>query len=492
MRTADWPVATRLALALGLPLLLLAGYVLLALQQLQQVGIASERLSASDQAQREAAAQIHAGTEALSRLTQQQITAPIASPTEAIRAQQAAANRQIDQAVGTLERAGSGTAAQVLDELKRHRTAHSQSAERVVKLVDENLRPEAALLFIGETLPALNALQQSIQTLTVQQRQRLERGSLAAARALLLYSGVAAVLLGTLWALWLLAPLRRSLRQSLGAAQQLAGTALQQPVARGQGDETRQLALTLAQIRHGVQDLSAQARQQAEQLARQMQVLEAPAPAELERHGAQRAQVTQAGAAVQALSGTLAHSRHSGQQARSLASEAVAVAERGGAVVSQVVHTMQDIRLSSTRIADITGTIDAIAFQTNILALNAAVEAARAGDQGRGFAVVASEVRTLAGRSAAAAKEIKQLIETSERSVAEGARLVAQAGQAMQAVVAQVRQVAETLAQLSQDGQAQTQDLEQLQAAVRQLQLLAGTGSTPPQVGRRQITRQAG
>ncbi len=496
MRTADWPLATRLALALGLPLLLLAGYGLLALQQLQQVGIASERLSASDRAQREAAAQIHAGTETLSRLTQQQITAPIAAPTEAIRAQQASANRQIDQALATLERPGTGAAAQVLDELKRHRTAHSQSAERVVKLVDENLRPEASLLFIGETLPALNALQQSIQTLSAQQRLSLERGSIAAARELLLYSAGAAVLLAALWGLVLLAPLRRGVRDNLHAARQLAGATLQQPVDSVRGDETRQLGATLARIQQGVQGLYAQAQQQAEQLTSQAQALAAPAPAALARHSAQRDQVAQAREALQSLSSTLTQRQHGGQQAQSLAAEAVQVAERGGAVVGQVVHTMQDIRLSSTRIADITGTIDAIAFQTNILALNAAVEAARAGDQGRGFAVVASEVRTLAGRSAAAAKEIKQLIDTSVGSVAEGARLVAQAGQTMQEVVAQVRQLAESLARMAHDGPTQTREFAQLQAAVQQLQQLVAEPSVsqaqPQALGlrtRAQLTR---
>lgn len=204
MRIPDWKLGTRLGLALGLPLLLLAGLTGLALQQLQQVGIASERMSAGDRAQTEAAQQITASTEQLSRLTQQQITAPIAAPTGQIREQQTAANRQIDQALATLERLGSRSDAQVLTDLKRHRAAHTESAERVVKLVDENLRPEASLLFIGETLPALNALQQSIQTLTALQRKSVERGSIAAARTLLLIAGVMALGLAALWAWWLL------------------------------------------------------------------------------------------------------------------------------------------------------------------------------------------------------------------------------------------------------------------------------------------------
>ncbi len=478
MRMADWKLGTRLGLALGLPLLLLAAFVLLALQQLQQVGIASERMSASDRAQTEAALQITASTEQLSRLTQQQITAPIAGPTGQIRDQQAAANRQIDQALATLEGLGARSDAQVLSDLKRHRAAHTDSAERVVKLVEENLRPEASLLFIGETLPALNALQQSIQTLAALQRKSVERGSIAAARTLLLYCGVAAVLLAALWGLALLRPLARGLRENLRAARQLAAGELDPPIEVRTADETGQLQAALAGIQQGVQQLIGQVRQDAEQLAMDTQALVAAPERSAAARSPQAARVEQAQTRMQALAGTLKHSHDSGRQAQTLAAEAAQVAERGGAVVSQVVETMQDIRKSSARIADIIGTIDGIAFQTNILALNAAVEAARAGEQGRGFAVVASEVRSLAGRSAAAAKEIKQLIDASVGSVAQGGKLVEQAGRTMQEVVNQVRQVAETMAQITREGQAQDQGFSELRDAIAQLEQMVSQNAS--------------
>ena len=137
--------------------------------------------------------------------------------------------------------------------------------------------------------------------------------------------------------------------------------------------------------------------------------------------------------------------------------------------MQQVVSTMQDIHQSSQKIADIIGVIDGIAFQTNILALNAAVEAARAGEQGRGFAVVAGEVRALAGRSAEAAKEIKQLITTSvERSEA-GAALVDQAGTTMQEVVAGVRRVTDLMSEISAASNEQSQGVSQIGAAVTQM-----------------------
>jgi len=482
MSIADWKIGTRLGLGFGLLILLLAAFVLLALQQLQGVGQASERMSASDRAQTEAAQQIHAGTETLSRLTLEQITAPLATPMSQIRDRQAAANREIDQALATLDRLSTlPQDRQMLAELKRKRAAHAQLSEQVVKLVDENLRPEAALLFIGEALPALNALQQAINTLTALQRKSVERGSIVAARNVLLWSGLAAVLAAALWAAWLVRPVARGLRQTVQLAQQLAAGRLEQPVAAYAGtpsrDETGQLRLALGEIRQAQHALLEQERSEAEERASATRALAVAGQDPPERRAAQRRQVEQASASVQALAGTLRHGTESGQQAQQLAASAAEVAARGGAVVTRVVDTMQAIRKSSDRIADIIGVIDGIAFQTNILALNAAVEAARAGDQGRGFAVVASEVRTLAGRSAAAAKEIKQLIEASVGSVAEGGKLVEQAGRTMQEVVAQVRQVADTMAQVTRASQEQGADFSQLQQAIDQLERMARAGS---------------
>jgi len=172
---------------------------------------------------------------------------------------------------------------------------------------------------------------------------------------------------------------------------------------------------------------------------------------------------------MEELTGTVHTSAGTAQQADRLARGAATAAAQGGEAVGRVVATMQDIAASSKKIADIIGVIDGIAFQTNILALNAAVEAARAGEQGRGFAVVAGEVRTLAQRSAQAAKEIKALIGDSVEKVDTGARQVNDAGASMDAIVSQVGRVSQLIGEISNATAEQTAGIGQVGDAVGQL-----------------------
>ena len=183
----------------------------------------------------------------------------------------------------------------------------------------------------------------------------------------------------------------------------------------------------------------------------------------------QAGSLEQTAASMERLTATVKQNADNARQARQLAESATDVALKGGAVVGQVVETMSSINDSSKQIADITGVIDGIAFQTNILALNAAVEAARAGEQGRGFAVVASEVRSLAQRAAAAAKEIKDLIVDSVDKVGAGARLVDQAGATMQEIVASVKRVTDVMSEIAAASGEQTVGIEQINQAVNQM-----------------------
>ncbi|MBN8757172.1 methyl-accepting chemotaxis protein, partial [Variovorax sp.] len=172
---------------------------------------------------------------------------------------------------------------------------------------------------------------------------------------------------------------------------------------------------------------------------------------------------------MEELTSTVKQNADNARQANQLAVSASEVAVKGGSVVSQVVDTMGSINASSKKIVDIIGVIDGIAFQTNILALNAAVEAARAGEQGRGFAVVASEVRSLAQRSAAAAKEIKTLIGDSVEKVEEGSKQVAEAGRTMDEIVGSVRRVTDIMGEITAASQEQTSGIEQINQAITQM-----------------------
>src|SRR3569833_1179578 len=168
---------------------------------------------------------------------------------------------------------------------------------------------------------------------------------------------------------------------------------------------------------------------------------------------------------MEEMTSTVMQNSDNSAQANQLAMRARGQADKGGHVVSEAVRAMSNINESTKRIADIIGVIDEIAFQTNLLALNAAVEAARAGEQGRGFAVAASEVRSLAGRSASAAKEIKELIQDSVKKVADGSVLVTQSGHTLEQIVVSVKKVSDIVAEIAAASREQSSGVEQVNRA---------------------------
>ena len=261
----------------------------------------------------------------------------------------------------------------------------------------------------------------------------------------------------------------RPLVRAVAVARNVAAGDLGQSIDSTGQDETAQLLAALNDMQAALAQVVGTVRNNAEGVATASAQI-AQGNSDLSSRTEQQASaLEQTAASMEQLGATVRQNADSASQANQLAHSASAVAARGGAVVSQVVSTMKGIHDSSRQIADIIGTIDGIAFQTNILALNAAVEAARAGEQGRGFAVVASEVRSLAQRSAAAAKEIKSLITTSVDRVAQGTALVDQAGSTMDEVVSSIRQVTDIVGEISAASTEQSSGVAQVGEAVTQI-----------------------
>jgi methyl-accepting chemotaxis protein len=264
------------------------------------------------------------------------------------------------------------------------------------------------------------------------------------------------------------------LRRSLNA---IAGGDLASRLPASRRDELGSMIEALRRMQESLSHLVSQVRESAESIETASDEV-ASGNADLSVRTENTASSLQtAASSMSELTGTIAQSADSARQANHLADSAADVARRGGSVVSQVVTTMDAITASSRKISDIISVIDGIAFQTNILALNAAVEAARAGEQGRGFAVVASEVRSLAGRSAEAAKEIKTLINASVEGVETGSRLVGSAGQTMTEIVESVQRVATMIGEISTTTADQSNGISQINSAVNELEQMTQQNS---------------
>jgi methyl-accepting chemotaxis protein len=283
--------------------------------------------------------------------------------------------------------------------------------------------------------------------------------------------GMAGAMVITLIALWfyfrraVLAPMQNA----VGFAGRIAGGDLTSRVHVTRDDEAGQLLRSLESMQASLSQVVAQVRGSADAVATASSQVAAGTTDLSQRTEEQASSLEETAASMEELASTVKQNAENARHADELARGASSRAQQGGGEIVHMVSTMGDISDSAKRIGDIISVIDAIAFQTNILALNAAVEAARAGEQGRGFAVVAAEVRSLAQRSATAAKEIKALIETSTHSVDAGASLVANAGSTMGEIVQSVRRVNEILEEISHASREQSAGIEQVNRAVGEM-----------------------
>ncbi len=360
-------------------------------------------------------------------------------------------------------------------EIGTQRKAFIKAREAIVILKESGRSDEANLFLDQNFTPLANSLMGNIDTLMNNQRLEIDKMAVriqenyVASRNLMVALGVVSLLLSVVTAWVLSGTITRPLRQASAVARQVAAGDLTGRIDNQRTDELGQLLNSLKDMQISLVKVVSNVRQGSEGVANASAEIAQGNNDLSARTESEASALEETAASMEELSATVKQNADSARQANQLAISASTVAIKGGDVVSQVVNTMKGINESSRKISDIIQVIDGIAFQTNILALNAAVEAARAGEQGRGFAVVASEVRSLAGRSAEAAREIKYLINASVEHVESGTLLVDQAGATMTDVVNSIRRVTDIMGEISAASNEQASGVAQVGEAVTQI-----------------------
>ncbi|SEF26915.1 methyl-accepting chemotaxis protein [Variovorax sp. NFACC27] len=343
------------------------------------------------------------------------------------------------------------------------------------KLKDSGQLAEANKLVDTRFSEALAVYGGAVEALANHQREKIDEAAkgigtdFTAGRTTLLVLSAVALVLGALFSWRLTLGIVRPLGHAVEVAETVAAGDLSARIDVESRDEAGQLLQALKNMNQSLAKVVGEVREGTDTIATASSQIASGNQDLSSRTEQQASSLQQTAASMEELTSTVKQNADNARQANQLAVSASEVAVKGGNVVSQVVDTMGSINASSRKIVDIIGVIDGIAFQTNILALNAAVEAARAGEQGRGFAVVASEVRSLAQRSAAAAKEIKTLIGDSVEKVEEGSKQVEEAGRTMEEIVGSVKRVTDIMGEITAASQEQTSGIEQINQAITQM-----------------------
>ena len=479
MNLSSMRVSVRLGLGFSLVVCLMAVIVLLAMDRFSNIGAANAKMIEKDWVKAELANTINITTRDNTRRTMELLLVRDKSQMAPI-VEQITANRKIiSEALAALEKSITDPNDKaLLATIKLQRERYVASFSEVRKQVEAGDTAQAVTIMTTQTLPALDALQESITAIAVLEKKSVVASStniksdIDDAFFFLEIFGVAAVLVAVAAAVLI----TRSLVGQLGGEPAYAA-AIATKIAEGDltsdiivrpGDQTSLLA-AMKTMRNSLVVIVDQVRRGTDTIATAAAEIASGNLDLSARTEAQASALEQTAASMEQLTGTVKQNAEHAREADVLARSASLVAGDGGAVVAQVVQTMGGINDSSKKIVEIIGVIDSIAFQTNILALNAAVEAARAGEEGRGFAVVATEVRSLAQRSASAAKEIKQLINESVQKVEAGARLVDQAGLTMHQVVVSVQQVSTIIGEITNASREQSTGIAQISEAVMQM-----------------------
>jgi len=400
------------------------------------------------------------------------------------KAEVARADNDVTQRIGKLKEAietsASATpeAKALVGEMVRIETQYGPVARAITDAALAGRRPEAVEMMNTQCRPLLAQLIKATNAYTAYTRERGHRMADAAHEQYLAQRIMMFVICAVSFAAAVLAAflITRSLTRSLGAEPgALSGITRRvaegdlSPVAGAPTAPVGSVLASMGEMQASLVKLIGQVRTAADSIATGSSQIASGNQDLSSRTEQQAASLQETAASMEELTSTVRQNADNAQQASALAANASEVAEKGSGVVSQVVNTMNEISSSSTKIADITGLIEGIAFQTNILALNAAVEAARAGEQGRGFAVVASEVRSLAQRSSSAAKEIKDLIGESVQRVKDGAVYASQAGETMAEVTQAVARVTDIMGEIAAASNEQSRGIEQVNVAITQM-----------------------
>jgi methyl-accepting chemotaxis protein len=473
-------VVTRLNLVFGLILALLALVIAVALLRLGDLGQINQRMVDDGFVKTAAAARINVATRTIARRTTELFFAVDKTQEDKIVAQIDAEKQQITESLQTLDRLETSADGRALvSAIQSNRKLYVDSFAKVLKAIADEELPDARKESKEQTLPTLDALQGQVEKLVGVQKQQADADAVEVlqrihtTRYLLLGLGLTALLLGSAAAYAIGRSIVLPLNQAVRISETIAAGDFRQSFdTQGGGGEFGRLLGSMGDMGGRLSDLVVRIKESTGSIAVASQQI-AQGNANLsQRTESQASSLEKTASSMQQFTATVRQNVERAQNANGLAGNASQIALRGGAVVGEVVETMDAISASSKKIVDIIGAIEGIAFQTNILALNAAVEAARAGEQGRGFAVVASEVRNLAQRSAEAAKEIRGLIGNSVAQVESGALRVGQAGRTMQEIVQAVQQVTGVLAEMTDASVQQSDGIEHVNQAVLELELV--------------------